>query len=82
MSTVDLLSAPSPQATTAACIKPFLPLSCFITAALVGDLGHLIIKNSFQAVKDGHGGEVTSKTGIPAVVDVMEVVIESVKLSR
>lgn len=59
-----------------------LSLSCFVTAALVGNLGRLTIKNSFRSVQDGRGGEVTTKTGIPAVVDAMEVVIESVKLSR
>ena len=59
-----------------------LPLSCSIAAALVGDLGRLTIKNSFMSVKDDHGVEVATKGGIPAVVDVMEVSIESVKLSR
>lgn len=54
----------------------------FVAAALVGDLGRLTIKNSFLSVKDGLGGEVSTKGGIPAVVDAMKVSIESVKLSR
>ena len=77
----DLLPAHDFLKATTSTIK-CTSLSCSIAAALVGDLGRLTIKNSFLSVKDDHGVEVTTKGGIPAVVDVMEVSIESVKLSR
>ena len=59
-----------------------LCVSCLSAAALVGDLGHLTIKNNFLCVKDDLGDQLTTEGGIPAVVDEMKVSIESAKLSR